>query len=116
MRGADLKRREFRGFRWLMADMNVVPSYTLNTIESIVCHRDVDVRGLLVTLKLRDWSLAAELPAYVERVRGWGFSDVRLRQLAYNRQEVCLAALRGGAVGPMLSAAHTRLAWEKLEN
>ena len=87
-------RREFRKVRWLMADMNVAPKYTLDAVEAIVTHRDVSIRGLLLTLKLTDWAFAEELPAYGARVRDWGYDVVRMRQLQHNRQEVCLAALQ----------------------
>ena len=95
MRGADVRRREFRKVRWLFADINVAPTYTLDTVESIVTHADAHVQGLLLTLKLLEWSLAAEVPAYLERIRSWGFGHVAARQLHHNRQEICVAALRG---------------------
>ena len=93
-RGADVRRREFRPFRWLAADLNVAPQYTLDTVEAIVTHPEVDIRGLLLTLKLPDWRLADELPAYLARIQAWGYGNVRARQLAHNRQEVCVAATR----------------------
>lgn len=93
-RSADLPRRQLRGVRWLVADMNVAPNYTLDAVETIVTHQQVSIRGMVLTLKLADWKLADELPRYVERVRGWGYQDVRTRQLAHNRQELCLIALR----------------------
>ncbi len=93
-RAADVRRREFRGVRWLAADMNVAPQYTLDAVEAIVTHRQINVLGLLLTLKLLDWDLAAEVDSWVARVRGWGYADVRARQLHHNRQEICLAALR----------------------
>jgi 23S rRNA (cytidine2498-2'-O)-methyltransferase len=93
-RSKDLKRREFHGMQWLMADLNVAPNYTLETVESIVAHRATHFRGLLLTLKLIEWELAEHIPAYLERVRSWGFEHVRARQLSYNRQEICVAALR----------------------
>ncbi|MGD0897810.1 MAG: SAM-dependent methyltransferase, partial [Thermoguttaceae bacterium] len=57
-RAADVPRREFRKIRWLTADMNVAPSYTLDVVESIVMHPEASVRGLLLTLKLLEWTLA----------------------------------------------------------
>ena len=93
-RGSEVKRREFRKTKWLTADMNVAPSYTLDTVEAIVTYPQVQVRGLLLTLKLPDWQLADELPQYMARIRSWGFDAVRARQLQYNRQEVCVAALK----------------------
>ena len=92
-RGADVRRREFRKTRWLFADMNVAPHYTLDTVEAIVTHAEVRVRGLLLMLKLLDWNLAAEVPSYLSRVRGWGYPKVIARQLHHNRQEICVAAM-----------------------
>jgi hypothetical protein len=34
------------------------------------------------------------VPAYLERVRSWGFNQVSARQLQHNRQEICVAALQ----------------------
>jgi 23S rRNA (cytidine2498-2'-O)-methyltransferase len=93
-RAADLKRREFRDIQWLFADSNVAPQHTLDSVEAIVTHRQVHVRGMLLTLKLSDWALAEQIDAYLERIRGWGFRSVRARQLAFNRREICVCALR----------------------
>lgn len=95
-RGADVQRREFRKTRWLAADMNVAPQYTLDTVEAIVTHSEVQIRGLLLTLKLVDWDLAMMIPEYLDRIRSWGYSDVRARQLQFNRQEICVAGVRSG--------------------
>ncbi len=93
-RGCDVRRREFRNVTWLAADMNVAPQYTLDTVEAIVTHPGVNIRGLLLTLKLLDWELAEQVPEYIERVRGWGYVHLRARQLAYSRQEICITAMR----------------------
>ena len=52
------------------------------------------IRGLLLTLKLIEWDLAAEIPAYLNRIRSWGYPKVAARQLQHNRQEICVAARR----------------------
>jgi 23S rRNA (cytidine2498-2'-O)-methyltransferase len=93
-RSTQLPRRLFRKIRWLTADMNVAPNYTLDAVEAIVTHREVNVRGLLLTVKLSQWKLAAEVPAWLERIRSWGYNVVHARQLRYNRQEICVAALQ----------------------
>lgn len=93
-RSTQVKRREFRKVRWLTADMNVAPNYTLDAVEAIVTHPEVSIRGLLLTLKLVDWSLAMEVGAYLDRVRSWGFNIVRARQLQHNRAEICVSALQ----------------------
>jgi 23S rRNA (cytidine2498-2'-O)-methyltransferase len=93
-RASDVRRRDFRQVRWLTADMNVAPTYTLDAVEAIVNHRQVNIRGMLLTLKLLDWGLAEQMPEYMARVRSWGFPYVRARQLQHDRQEVCIAAFR----------------------
>lgn len=93
-RAAQVRRREFRRIRWLTADMNVAPSYTCDVVEAIVTHPEVSVRGMLLTLKLFDPAHADRMPEYLDRVRSWGYNVVQARQLQYNRQEVCVAALQ----------------------
>jgi hypothetical protein len=42
--------------------------------------------------------LADSLAECVQRVRSWGYRYVNVRQLAFNRQEVCLAAMDSRAL------------------
>ncbi|MEO2021838.1 MAG: SAM-dependent methyltransferase [Pirellulaceae bacterium] len=107
-RPVDMKRREFKDFRWLTADMNVAPQYTLDALEAIVTHDIVRIRGMIVTLKLMQWELAAEIEQYVERIRSWGYQHVRLRQLSFNRQEICLVALKSRAFRRRLPGANRK--------
>jgi 23S rRNA (cytidine2498-2'-O)-methyltransferase len=92
-RASQVRRREFRKIRWLMADMNVAPHYTLDVVESIVTYPEVNVRGMLLTLKLFHRELADRVPEYLQRVRSWGYNRVVAHQLQHNRQEICLSAL-----------------------
>lgn len=95
-RAADAKRKEFIDARWLAADINAAPRYTLDAVESVVTHASASIRGLVLTLKLPEWDLAGpeEILKYFDRIRGWGYRDIRARQLAFNRQEMCVVALR----------------------
>ena len=93
-RSTQVRRREFQKIRWLTADMNVTPAYTLDAIEGIVTYPRVNIRGLLLTLKFTNWQLADQLPEHIERIRSWGFNIVRARQLQHNRREVCVVALQ----------------------
>jgi hypothetical protein len=74
--------------------MNVAPNYTLSVVEDIVTHPEVNIRGMLLTLKLFEWKLADQVGQYVDRVRSWGYNRVEARQLQHNRQEICIAALQ----------------------
>jgi 23S rRNA (cytidine2498-2'-O)-methyltransferase len=93
-RAVQVRRREFRKVRWLTADMNVAPNCTLDVVEAIVTHPQANIRGMLLTLKLPQWGLAAHVPEYLDRIRGWGYNQVRARQLSHNRLEMCIAALQ----------------------
>jgi len=93
-RAAVVRRRDLRKVRWLTADMNVAPNFTLDAVESMVAHPEISVRGMLLTVKLIEWELAEQLPDYLRRIRRWGYNLVRARQLFHNRQEVCVAALQ----------------------
>lgn len=97
-RAADVRCREFSNVRWLMADLNVAPKYTLDAVQRIVTHQRVHVRGMILTLKLLDKQLTEQIQEYVQRARGWGYRYVKARQLAYNRNEFCLMALRRRAL------------------
>ena len=93
-RARDLPRRLFSDFRWLATDASAVPNYSLDTVEAIVTHPSVKIEGLLLTIKFTDWKLAEEIPLYHKRIRSWGYQNVRSRQLAFNRREICIAATR----------------------
>ena len=98
-RAIQVRRREFRKIRWLTADMNVAPNYTLDVVEGIVTHPENRIRGLLLTLKLIEWDLAEHVPEYLAQIRSWGYELVRARQLRHNHQEICVAALRRASQG-----------------
>jgi 23S rRNA (cytidine2498-2'-O)-methyltransferase len=91
-RAKDVKRSVFRDCRWLVMDANVAPSYTLDTLEGVLTQGGARPEGLVLTLKLTEPSLAEKLPAIADRLRRFGFRRVRMRQLAFNRREVCAVA------------------------
>ncbi len=97
-RGRDVRKKEFEGVRWLAADMNIAPEATLEEIEAIVTHPGIAIRGMVLTLKFSTWKQAERVPEFVEQVRGWGFRDVRTRQLISGGQEICLVALKRKAL------------------
>jgi 23S rRNA (cytidine2498-2'-O)-methyltransferase len=82
----------FRDCQWLVVDANVAPKYTLDTLEGVLTQGGARPEGLVLTLKLTEPKLAEKLPSYAERLRRFGFRRVRMRQLAFNRQEVCAIA------------------------
>lgn len=94
-RGREVRKVHFKPVRWLISDINAAPKYTLDTIEDIVTNQHGQhIRGLILTIKLTDWKLAREIQTWKQRVRGFGFQVVKTRQLAFNRKEICLVAIR----------------------
>lgn len=93
-RGNEVRKRDLSNVKWLFADLNIVPTYTLDTVSEIVSHVSVDVKGMVLTMKLTDWKFVEEVPTIMQRVRELGFSVVKSRQLAFNRQEFCLIAVK----------------------
>ncbi|MCA9267355.1 MAG: hypothetical protein KDA41_02740, partial [Planctomycetales bacterium] len=53
---------------------------------------------LLLTLKMLEKAHYRRIGDYMALVRSWGYQQVRVRQLAFNRQEVTLAALKSKAL------------------
>ena len=93
-RAKDVKRSLYRDCRWLVMDANVAPNYTLDTLDGVLTQAGARPEGLVLTLKLTDAALAERLPAIADRIRRYGYRRVRMRQLAFNRQEVCAVADR----------------------
>jgi 23S rRNA (cytidine2498-2'-O)-methyltransferase len=93
MRARDVKLRDFRRFDWLVADMNIDPTSTLESIGRVVTAPGVRLRGIIATLKLPTWERATELPTWLAAFRQWGFSP-QARQLSTAGREVCVVARR----------------------
>jgi len=107
MRSRDVKLRGYRGFDWILSDMNIDPTSTLEALERIVTAPGVRPRGIVATFKLPDWSRAGELAGWLDRLRGLGFAP-RARQLSTGGREVCVVALRARARRTGGSAALAR--------
>lgn len=93
-RSSEVRKKDFSAVKWLISDMSVTPTYTLDAIEEIVSHDRVSVTGVVMTMKLSDWKIVDDIPAFIKRARGLGFKFVRSRQLAFNRREFCMVAVR----------------------
>ena len=95
MRAREVPLERFRGVDWLVVDMNIDPKSTLAAIERVANARQVQLAGIVATLKIPDWSRAEELPAWLDAFRSWGFLP-RARQLSSAGREVCVVATRAG--------------------
>lgn len=78
---------------WLLLDMNVAPRITLFQVDRLATRLSDTLCGIVLTLKLNEWSMAREIPQWIEHVQAMGMKRVRARQLAHNRQEICLYGL-----------------------
>lgn len=93
-KSSGIKRRNYHKFKWLVADANVAPNYTLDCVGDIVSYPSSRLQGLILTLKLSSYDLLDQLGNYLDRIRGWGFTRVQARQLGHNRRELCVVAAR----------------------
>lgn len=91
---SQIKRRDYRKARWVITDMNVAPNYTLDVLEDCARHEDMNIRGFLFTLKLVKWELVADIPHYIRRIKSWGYGQVALSQMQFNRQEIMVVVRR----------------------
>jgi len=89
LRFAFSRRGVFRDCRWIVMDANVAPNYTLDTVNGLLSQAGVRPAALILTLKLTDAKRKEQLPAMAQRIRRHGYRRIRMRQLAFNRQEVC---------------------------
>jgi 23S rRNA (cytidine2498-2'-O)-methyltransferase len=93
-KSSGIKRRSYHKFKWLVADANVAPNYTLDCVGDIVTYPTTRLQGLILTLKLSSYELLDHLGDYLDRIRSWGFTRVQARQLGHNRRELCVVAAR----------------------
>ena len=93
-RSSEVRKKDFSSVKWLISDMSVTPTYTLDAVEEIVGHDRVLVTGVIMTMKLSDWKLVEDIPNFMKRARELGFKHVRSRQLAFNRREFCMIAVK----------------------
>ena len=91
MRARDVKLRQCRDIDWLVCDMNIDPRSTLESIGRVVSAPGCRPRGVVATLKIPDWSRAAELPDWLASFASWGLQP-RARQLSTAGREVCVVA------------------------
>jgi len=93
MRARDVRLRQLRGFDWLVTDMNIDPSSTMEALERVATAPGNGLKGIIATLKLPQWQRAADLPAWLDRFRSWGFPALA-RQLSTGGRELCVVARR----------------------
>jgi hypothetical protein len=93
MRARDVRLKNLRGFDWVVADMNIDPTSTLESIGRVVTAPGSRPRGIIATLKLPEWSRASALPEWLALFRSWGYRP-QARQLSSSGREICVVALR----------------------
>ncbi len=96
-RAHEVKRKWLAEGKWLFCDANISPREVLNTVEEWL-DDGLNFRGMLLTMKIASDDWFDQLDEYRKRVQSWGFGYVKTRQLAFNRNEVCLMALKNRAI------------------
>ena len=95
MRARDVPVRRFRDCDWLLTDMNIDPRSTMAALARVVAEGRARPRGIIATLKLPEWSRAAEIPGWLAAFRSWGYEPVA-RQLSTGGREICVVAVPAG--------------------
>ncbi len=90
MRAREVPLRRMKGYDWLLTDMNIDPASTMEALERVL-GGGVRPAGVIATLKLPDWSRAADLSGWLDAFRAWGY-EPRVRQLSTGGREVCVVA------------------------
>jgi 23S rRNA (cytidine2498-2'-O)-methyltransferase len=78
---------------WLLLDMNVEPRISLFAVDRLASRMSDTLLGLVLTVKLNQWSFADQIPSMLEHIRAMGMSRVRATQLSSNRQEILIVGL-----------------------
>ena len=97
-RARDVPLRDLAGFDWVLTDMNIDPTSTMEALARAVTAPGSRVRGIVATLKLPEWSRAEALDGWLDEFREWGF-EPEARQLSTGGREVCVFARRTGPAG-----------------
>ena len=77
---------------WLLLDVHLAPQVALHAIQRFMPRLRPTLRGAVLTLKMNDDQIVAEIPALLDRVLALGFEEVRATQLPSNRREICVIA------------------------
>lgn len=78
---------------WFLVDMNVEPRISLVATDRLVTRMKDSLSGVILTLKLNQWSFAREIPAWLDHLKAMGMVRVRATQLSHNRREICVYGL-----------------------
>ena len=84
----------------LVMDMSIPPADALAELAHVISvlralyGKELKIRQGFFTLKLNDWKLVSEIPAYLKRLSQIGFNDLHPTQLCSNRQEFFVWAKR----------------------
>lgn len=84
------------GVDWLVCDANIPPAHVIRGLARFLPPLRKRLAGLLLTLKLNDDEVVADLPNQLEHLRELGARDLRATQLPSNRGDVFVYARMGG--------------------
>ena len=91
---AQVPREELpESVQWLCVDMNINPNNALFAVDRLATRMKDSLLGVMLTLKLNEWRMTAEIPLMLEHVKAMGMKRVRATQLFHNRQEIFVYGL-----------------------
>jgi 23S rRNA (cytidine2498-2'-O)-methyltransferase len=78
---------------WLLCDVHLAPQVALRGVRRVASLVRGSLRGVVLTLKLNDWSFLERTDSFLAQARELGLVAPRARQLASHRQEIVIAGL-----------------------
>jgi hypothetical protein len=73
--------------------MNVSPAISIKSVERLAVRMKDSLLGLILTVKLTNWSFADKIPAMKKRLQDMGMKKIITKQLAANGQEFMFQCL-----------------------
>jgi len=83
-----------RAIDWLLCDVHLAPPVALHGLARLVPAWRRSLRGAIVTLKMNDDAMRAEVQSSLARLCAMGFSAAEAAHLPANGQELCAVAWR----------------------
>jgi 23S rRNA C2498 (ribose-2'-O)-methylase RlmM len=82
-------------FQWLLLDVNVPPGTALRGLAPYAEALERDLKGAVLTLKLKSWDIVNEIPGWMSRIaRMMPRLDFHVTQLWSNGREICVVGRR----------------------
>jgi 23S rRNA (cytidine2498-2'-O)-methyltransferase len=89
----EVTREDAGQAQWLLMDVNLAPQVALRSAARVAALVKSSLCGVVLTLKLNEWSFLEQTERFLDDVRAMGVVNPRARQLPAHRQEIVIAGI-----------------------